>query len=214
MRSSLLAVSALLFVACAGPKTDTKTNSGAAAATLTEPEREAAVKDLEATKSAFLTSIQGLSEAQFKWKASPERWSVAEAAEHIAVSEERLLGMITDKLLKEKTKPELLAQVQKDDDKLKQAVLDRTNKRQAPEMLKPTGRFPTVAAVTAAFTESRGKTVAFVQNTKEDLRGHASPHPILKALDGYQWVLLLSAHSARHTAQIEEVKADPNFPRQ
>ena len=72
----------------------------------------------------------------------------------------------------------------------------------------------TAASVTTAFNESRGKTVSFVQNTKEDLRGHASPHPILKALDGYQWELLLSAHSARHTAQIQEVKSDPNFPKQ
>ena len=31
-------------------------------------------------------------------------------------------------------------------------------------------------------------------------------------MDGYQWLLLLSAHSGRHTEQIEEVKADPNFP--
>ena len=33
-------------------------------------------------------------------------------------------------------------------------------------------------------------------------------------LDGYQWLLLLSTHSERHTAQIEEVKADPNFPKE
>lgn len=214
MRSSLLAVSALLFVACAGPNTQNKAPSGAAAATLTDSERQAAIQDLEETKRAFLASIEGLSDAQFKWKPSPERWSVAETAEHIAVSEERLLGMITDKLLKERTPPELLAQVQKNDEQLKQGVRDRSNKRQAPEMLKPTGRFPTPAAVTTAFNESRGKTIAFVQNTKEDLRAHASPHPVLKALDGYQWVLLLSAHAARHTAQIQEVKADPGFPKQ
>ena len=43
--------------------------------------------------------------------------------------------------------------------------------------------------------------------------GHSVPHPALKTIDAYQWLLLLAAHSARHTAQIEEVKADPNFPK-
>jgi hypothetical protein len=32
-------------------------------------------------------------------------------------------------------------------------------------------------------------------------------------LDAYQWMLFQGAHSKRHTAQIEEVKADPNFPK-
>jgi hypothetical protein len=32
--------------------------------------------------------------------------------------------------------------------------------------------------------------------------------------DGYQWLVLISAHSARHTLHIEEVKADPNFPKE
>jgi hypothetical protein len=36
--------------------------------------------------------------------------------------------------------------------------------------------------------------------------------PVLGPLDAYQWILLISAHSERHTKQIEEVKADPNFP--
>ena len=31
-------------------------------------------------------------------------------------------------------------------------------------------------------------------------------------LDAYQWLLFISAHSERHTKQILEVKADPNFP--
>jgi hypothetical protein len=32
-------------------------------------------------------------------------------------------------------------------------------------------------------------------------------------LDAYQWMLFMAAHSKRHLAQIEEVKADPNFPK-
>jgi len=39
-------------------------------------------------------------------------------------------------------------------------------------------------------------------------------YPHFGLLDGYPWLLLLSAHRARHSEQIEEVKADPNFPKE
>ena len=40
------------------------------------------------------------------------------------------------------------------------------------------------------------------------------PHPVLGPLDAYQWILRISAHSESHTKQIEEVKADPSFPKE
>jgi hypothetical protein len=35
----------------------------------------------------------------------------------------------------------------------------------------------------------------------------------LGELDAHEWMLFMASHSARHTKQIEEVKADPNFPK-
>jgi hypothetical protein len=87
-------------------------------------------------------------------------------------------------------------------------------KVQAPEMLRPTHRFASQQALLDHFKESRDRTIAYVANTQDDLRSHFGDHPLLKTLDGYQWLLLLSAHSHRHTLQIEEVKANPNFPKQ
>lgn len=210
-------LTALLFVGAGCASQQPATNQGAAAATVASPlspaEREAAVRDLEQSRQSFLASVKGLSDAQLRFKPGPDRWSVAEVAEHIALSEQRIYGMITEKLMTTPTPPELLAQVQHDDDKLRRVVTDRSSRIQAPEMLKPTGQFPTIEAATATFEKSRDKAVAYVQNTQDDLHGHAAPHPVLKALDGYQWVLLMAAHTARHTAQIEEVKADPKFPK-
>jgi len=206
---------ALLMLGCAGQSAN-KTTDAAATATankLTPAERDAALHDLETTRQAFLTSIKGLTPAQFTFKPAADRWSVAEVAEHIAISEERLYGMITEKMMATPTPKELLAQVQKNDDQLRKSVVDRSTPRQAPEMLKPTGKYTTLEAVTEAFQKSRDKSVTYMQNTQDDLRGHAAPHPLLKALDGYQWVILMAAHTARHTAQIEEVKADAKFPK-
>jgi DinB superfamily len=49
-----------------------------APATLTSQEREAALKQFEATRDNFLKSIAGLSQAQWTFKPAPDRWSVAE----------------------------------------------------------------------------------------------------------------------------------------
>jgi len=38
-------------------------------------------------------------------------------------------------------------------------------------------------------------------------------NPVFQTIDTYQWMLLISAHMWRHTAQFLEVKADPNFPK-
>ena len=61
---------------------------------LTPEERETALKSLQASHDAFLQSISGLSEKQWKFKPAPDRWSVAEVSEHIAVSESTLLGLV------------------------------------------------------------------------------------------------------------------------
>jgi hypothetical protein len=217
IRTANLSLTALLFFACAGPTAATRDNGASAAAatpapTLTPKEREDAVANLEATRKAFLASLQGLSDAQFHFKPAPDRWSVAEVAEHIALSEDRMFTNVTERIMHSPADPKLLAEVRRDNDWL-HMVEDRSHKIKAPEILRPTGRFPTVESVTVAFTQSRDKSIAYIQVTQDELHGHVGPHPVLKVLDGYQWLLLMSAHSARHVAQMAEVKADPNFPK-
>src|SRR5271165_1517313 len=73
--------------------------------TLTPEERETALKSLQATHDAFLQSIAALSEKQWKFKPAPDRWSVAEVAEHIAVSESTIFGMVQGKLMTAPAEP-------------------------------------------------------------------------------------------------------------
>ena len=56
------------------------------ATTLTAQERDFAIKQFETTRDNFLKSIAGLSQKQWTFKPAPERWSVAEVAEHITVA--------------------------------------------------------------------------------------------------------------------------------
>src|SRR6202011_1383100 len=64
-----------------------------AAEPLTQGERDFAMSSMQATRKLFLDSVAGLSAAQWNFKAAPERWSIAECAEHIALSEDMLANM-------------------------------------------------------------------------------------------------------------------------
>ena len=61
-----------------------------AAQPLTQGERNRAMSELHATRKQFLDAIEGLTPAQWNFKPAGGGWSVAETAEHIAVSEDEL----------------------------------------------------------------------------------------------------------------------------
>jgi hypothetical protein len=207
---AIIVLAALCAMAQTAPQAAMQTPS----ATLTSQERDAAIKQFETTRDNFLKSIAGLSEKQWTFKPAPDRWSVAEVAEHITISESTLLGLVQQRLMTSPAAPEKRAQVKGKDELIEQRVPDRSHKAQAPEFLKPTGRWPTEAELVKAFETERAATIEYVRTTDDDLRDHFFDHPVFGPLDGYQWLLLVTTHSARHTAQIEEVKADPNFPKE
>jgi len=178
---------------------------------LAKEDRAKAIKYLEKTRAGVLAATKGLSQAQWNFKPATNRWSVAEAMEHIAASEDFLMDMIHDKVMTAPGRTEA-DDVKALDESVLQNIPDRTAKVQAPEPLQPNNRFGSPKESLKHFREARAKTVKFLKQTN-DLRQHALASPLGKKLDGYQWVLFIGAHSERHTKQINEVKADPNFPK-
>ncbi|MEO8353197.1 MAG: DinB family protein [Chthoniobacteraceae bacterium] len=187
--------------------------SPAASSTLTKEERDRAIDYLKETQKDFLAATEGLSDAQWKFKAAPDRWSIAETAEHIGITEQTIWGLVSGKMMKSPATPEKAAEAKGKDEIILTKVPDRTRKAQAPEQLKPTGRWATRTALVKEFEDTRSQEIAYLKETKEDLRNHFEEHPFLKTIDAYQWLLLNGAHCKRHTAQILEVKADPNYPK-
>jgi DinB superfamily len=199
MKRSLYAI-AILFIALS-----------AFAAEPPNADTEKMVAELERTQARFLKSIDGLSEAQWNFKPAPDRWSVAECAEHIAASESFIRNMIVPVLQKDAT-PEMVKEGINKDSILSTAMTDRSKKFKAPEPLIPTNRFGSAAAAIESFKKDRAQTI-LLASTGGDLRTHADKHFLLGPLDAYGWFLFLSGHSERHTLQIEEVKAHPDFPK-
>ncbi len=179
--------------------------------TITDAERERAVRYLDSTREKVLASVHGLSEAQWKWKPAPERWSVAECVEHITATEQLLFERL-QAALKEPAQPEKKALVKGKENLIMKAVPSRERRVTAPEEVRPTGRWPAPEGVLRAFNETRGRTLEFARETQTDLRSYFYPHFILGDFDAYQWLLFMGAHFERHNAQIEEVKATAGFP--
>jgi hypothetical protein len=61
-------------------------------------------------------------------------------------------------------------------------------------------------------TVSRQKLIDLVQSAPPDFRERTASHPALGPLDAHQWMIAVAGHCGRHTAQINETKAAPDFP--
>jgi hypothetical protein len=181
---------------------------------LSKADRKQLVQYLKETRDNVQKATKGLSPAQMSFKSAPERWSVAECLEHIASAEDYLYDLIQTKAMTAPAPagPFDATKAHEVDAKIKVMITDRSQKAQAPEPLRPTNRYSSTQGSWQHFAESRKRTIEFVQK-ENGLRDHAMDSPVAKGMDAYQWVLFLAAHSARHTAQINEVKADPNFPK-
>jgi hypothetical protein len=187
------------------------TATAVSAQELTQAEKDRAFQYLESTKASVLEATKGLSAAQWNFKPAPDRWSVAQIMEHIAAAE----GFVRDGLIKEEVMVSPQGQPDRDVKKIDDAVLtmipDRTRKAQAPDPLQPRNRFGSPDESIKHFIESRATTEQYLKTTP-GLRGHVMDGPVGK-MDGYEFILFIAAHSERHTKQIAEVKADPNFPK-
>jgi len=178
---------------------------------LTEAERKFAVDHLNQTRTDLINAVKGLSEAQLNFKPAPDRWSVLECVQHITLSSQGLYGFVQQTL---KAPNDSAFKPTVTDEQFISMIEDRSHKAQAPEPFKPVhSPYKTLDETLKAFNEGRDSLITYVQTTNDDMRGHIAVLPFAK-VDAYQIVLMISAHTNRHTQQLNEVKADPNFPKQ
>jgi uncharacterized damage-inducible protein DinB len=174
-------------------------------------ERERAISYLTQTRDNLLRATSGLSSAQLQFKPAPDRWSVADCLEHLIAVENRCFDAISN-ALSEPADSTKRSAFNGRDDELLQIVTDRSNRRQAPEAIHPSGRWPHDQLL-RQFEAARKRTIDLAATTECDPRQHFFAHRAFGDLDCYQWLLLAAAHGDRHRAQIDEVLAAPNFPR-
>jgi hypothetical protein len=175
-------------------------------------DRAKVVQYLTTTRDQVLAEADTLTDAQWAFKAAPDRWSVGEVVEHLALAESFLFDIHQKIVAGPAATPEQLAKAKGQDDVVMKVIADRTKKVQAPEPLQPATRMGERAQVMAAFRDRRATTLAYAEKTTNDLRGRVADSPI-GPLDAYQWLLFVGAHTERHLAQLREVKAHAQFPK-
>ena len=179
---------------------------------LSHKERKSAMTLMKDTKVDALKSVKGLSKAQLNFKAAPDRWSVKECMYHIAISEKNLWDML-EASMKEPANPEKRSEIKMTDEQIIKMMEDRSFKVKTAEPFEPKNTpYKTLDDAVNAFKSRRADHIKYIKTTTEDLRNHIVQMPF-GSLDCYQLCLMIASHSNRHTQQIEEVKADPKFPK-
>jgi hypothetical protein len=172
---------------------------------LTTDEMARASSHLAATRDALLEVVNELSPSQWTFKPAPDRWSIAEVVEHLAIIEGRvhaIIGNISHA-------PEAGDRQIENDEVLLKEIPNRTIRLKAPEAISPEGRWSGVEGL-QYFITGREQTIQLLAVPL--LRGRVLPHPVFGPWDGYQWLLAAGSHTERHCEQIREVKASLLFP--
>ena len=184
---------------------------------LTSLETEEADLYVKQTINGVMGAIKGMNAAQWRFAPVQGGWSPALIVEHLLFVFDRVLGPLRQQLL---NAPAMLNN--RDREIIDSIVLhhfpSRLKKFPAPDFALPNGCLTSVSEALDGISHLHTRAMEYL-NTP-NLRQHALESTPLKLvtkgshtmLDGYQWLLAATAHAARHTKQILEVKAAPNFP--
>ncbi len=154
---------------------------------------------LESGRAELIAVVSVLTEEQARTKPGPGRWSVLECVEHVNFVERRFLGMVKAS--------EVTAPVERDAAKeaaLKQRVVDRTNRRVAPEAVLPSGKYGSISEALEEFNTARNETLRFASEQGRNLLSRSAVHATLGPLNGVEALLLIAGHGRRHTEQMRE----------
>jgi uncharacterized damage-inducible protein DinB len=164
------------------------------------------IERLQETGGTFVRGVSGVTDIQGKFKPGPDRWSIEECVEHVVLVEAGLLMRLTQ----ESTPAEHVERPERQAE-LRKLGFERTDKRQAPERARPTGRFGSLTKALEQFAANREKTIDYLRDCTEDLHARTVVHPI-GVMTCHELVVLMGAHTLRHLGQIREIQSTPGYP--
>jgi hypothetical protein len=164
---------------------------------------------LKKTRDSLIQDTTNISEAQWNFKETAERWSIKEVVEHIAIWElllthevSRALGMKPD-----------TARQQRPDTMYVRFILEETP-HISVEYTKPFTYTLPVGLNTgpnnvAWFLKMRNESINFIDTTQRNIRLHyMSP----TRPNVHQVYITIWGHCSRHLRQIRKIKTHKNYP--
>ncbi len=180
---------------------------------LTPEEKARVIKWLLDSEKEYLSAIENLTPAQWRYRSTPFRWSVGEVAEHIVLTEMALFSSV-ERALASPANADWEAKTAGKAQFIERVMPTRAGRAQAPIEVRPTGKL-TRDEVIRKFKEFRAKAMAFTEKTDLPLKAHTLDHPfpVFSTLSAYDWLIYVPLHTMRHNKQIAEVKSSAGYPR-
>lgn len=168
-------------------------------------DRQHLIAHFEMTNSWLADEVAHLSPAQLHFRPAPTSWSILDCVEHLTLAEPEYWAMYQRSMKAPATKAESASE----DVTRMWYGIDRTERQKTVESEVPKAKYTDMAPALKAFETLRATMLAYIRTTQEDWRHHMIPE---WDRDGYQWLLMISAHSQRHILQIREIKHSPGYP--
>ena len=168
-----------------------------------EQSRQFLLEKLDASEAEMMAGLEGMSAEEAAFRPANGAWTIAECLEHLVTTETlSLRGMmkraavLDEPLVRREHSAALFRNFSV-----------RSGKIEAPERVRPSGRYSTLAESIAAFREIRARIREYVADgSTPDLDSLVLPHPVFGELTNYEWVLVMAAHVRRHLEQIREIR--------
>lgn len=177
----------------------------------TEADQKYTVENLKRTRDDLTREVENLTDTQWHFRESPDRWSIADVVEHLGTWEIAFAREIGEGI-RNAPRPELTPTSKTPDpDKYYRDFIMEDKPHTAPDFARPTGLIKGKNNLTF-FQLKRDLAIGFADTTKTDMRAYyertGSKFPRnMHQVYIYQW-----GHVDRHLRQIRNVKKHPNYP--
>ncbi len=179
---------------------------------MTKKERRNTAKYLKKAMEQIFKTIENLTEEQWNYQASAESWSVAGACEHLLIAEHATLRLVQNKIQTDEYKNAIGERIISDDEVIT-FIRDRSPERRVKTLqpFEPKGNLKTPQDFIQQYRMARQATIDYLETTNDDLKSYYYTGPA-GTISGYQWIILMAAHSERHWEQMKEVMEHSNYP--
>ena len=197
----------LLFVLIAFSLT---TSASHAQKLWTEADRKYTIDNLKRTRDELTRETENLTDAQWHFHESPDRWSIAEVVEHLALWEiiwAREIGIGS----RNTPQPDLIKTSQPDS--YYHEFIMEEKAHISPDFSRPTGFIKGKDNLTF-FTRLRDQNISFAEKTEADMRACFELTATKSPRNMHQVYIYQWGHVDRHMRQIRKIKANPNYPKE
>jgi hypothetical protein len=178
----------------------------------TEDDRKLLLENLVRSRDELVKEVEGLSKKQSTFKESPDRWSINEVVEHLAMFE-LIFDREIARGLQAKPQTEFNKDIRPDsyysDFIMEEAVHITTEYTKPFTYTVPLG-LNDIKNNLAWFLKMRNESVEYIKGTKEDLRLYYRNAGLQNIHQTYLYVF---GHVDRHLRQIRKIKQHQNYPK-